>query len=734
MPTSLINPNDSLERQNEKLLQIVGALMRKVEKKNEQSGVAYAQFERAALLEVQVRERTIDLERTLDLLQESNSRLEAANRETLIARENLTEAIETVSEGFALFGPDDRLVLYNSRFCRELSDVEPRLHEGLTFSNYVRLISNSRHLSLPTPMTPQLWATQRTRRHRDDRVTFNVSLTHDRWLQVSEHRTARGGTVILQTDVTNIIRLERKEREKMRDEQARILQATLDHLNQGVCIFDKDKNLVGWNKRMDYLLDLPPQELALGRNFMILLERLRDQLEFVDEFDGDMLVRWANNNEGRPPVAFEVVRAERQILNVFAQEMPDRGFVISFTDVTAEREAARALSEMNEMLERRVQDRTRELGIALSEAERANASKSRFVAAASHDLLQPLSAAKLFINSLANSVESVEQQDVVTKAESALSSVEQIIEALLDISRLDARRPNFDVRTVRLSAVLDPLRDELTPVAAAKGIDLRVVGSGLSVRSDPGYLRRIIQNLVSNAIRYTDRGKVLVGVRRVGGVARVQVWDTGRGIAKEDQASIFQEFKRLDTSHTEHSLGLGLAIVERACKSLDHSLTLVSEPGRGSVFSVDLPVRLGVAEAPAPIPVRRKAPELNGEIVFLVENDESIAKAMTLTIEGWGGEVIHAWNGEEGLQLLSEIDLRPDALVLDYQLGDGMNGLELLHKIRRLHGDVPARIVSANRGPELNMACRAAGVNLLPKPIDWTEFFTFLNGCALQRT
>ena len=157
MPTSLINPNDSLERQNEKLLQIVGALMRKVEKKNEQSGVAYAQFERAALLEVQVRERTIDLERTLDLLQESNSRLEAANRETLIARENLTEAIETVSEGFALFGPDDRLVLYNSRFCRELSDVEPRLHEGLTFSNYVRLISNSRHLSLPTPMTPQLW-------------------------------------------------------------------------------------------------------------------------------------------------------------------------------------------------------------------------------------------------------------------------------------------------------------------------------------------------------------------------------------------------------------------------------------------------------------------------------------------------------------------------------------------------------------------------------------------------
>lgn len=735
MSISLINPADSLERQNEKLLEIVGALMRKVEKKNEQSGVAYAQFERAAVLEVQVRERTMDLERTLDLLQESNAQLAKANRETQIARETLIEAIETVSEGFALFGQDDQLVLFNSRFCRELTDIESQLREGLSFAQYVKLVSNSRQLSLPDTMTPNMWARQRTLRHRDDRVVFNVSLTHDRWLQVSEHRTARGGTVILQTDVTNIIRLERKEREKIRDEQAQILRATLDHLNQGVCIFDRDKNLVGWNKRLDYLLDLPPQELALGRSFRILLERLREQLEFDDEFDGDKLIGWANYNEGRTPVAFEVVRAGKQILNVFAQEMPDQGFVISFTDVTAEREATRALSDMNEMLEGRVQDRTRELGVALTEAERANASKSRFVAAASHDLLQPLSAAKLFINSLANSVVEPGQQDVVAKAESALSSVEQIIEALLDISRLDALRPHLDIRTVQLSAVLEPLRNELTPVAAAKGIDLRIVGSSLSVRSDPGYLRRIIQNLVSNAIRYTDHGKVLVGVRRIGAAARVQVFDTGRGIAQEHQDSIFQEFKRIDFSHNEHSLGLGLAIVDRACKSLDHPLTMSSEIGQGSVFCVDLPVLPGTGKS-AFTGARMsppKVPELDGEIVFLVENDKSLAKAITLTIEGWGGEVIHAWNGEEGLQLLADIDLRPDALVLDYLLGDGMTGLDLLAEIRRIHGDVPARIVSANRGPELINACRDADVLLLPKPIDWTQFFEFLSACAVQK-
>ncbi|MCP4506400.1 MAG: PAS domain-containing protein, partial [Fuerstiella sp.] len=188
-------------------------------------------------------------------------------------------------------------------------------------------------------------------RHRDNHVVFNVSLKHDRWIQVSEHRTARRGTVILQTDVTEIIRLERKEQDRMRDRQAQILQATLDHLNQGVCIFDHAKNLVGWNKKMNQLLDLPPQEAALGRNFVILLEQLEKQLIFSDQFDVDMLVRWANHNEGRSPIAFEVTRNGRQTFSVFGQEMPDRGFVMSFTDVTAERSAAKSLAEMNEVLE-----------------------------------------------------------------------------------------------------------------------------------------------------------------------------------------------------------------------------------------------------------------------------------------------------------------------------------------------------------------------------------------------
>ncbi|QUJ76765.1 PAS-domain containing protein [Sulfitobacter albidus] len=728
---SLVNPADSIERQNEKLMQIATSLMRRVEQKNDEAGAAYAQFERAALLEVQVRERTCDLERTLDLLQESNARLETASLETREARATLTEAIETISEGFALFDPEDRLILFNSRFCRGLSDVVDGLRPGLTFAQYVGLISTSRHLSLPDTLTPRNWADKRTRRHRDERVVFNVSLTRDRWLQVSEHRTAQGGTVILQTDVTNIIRLERQEREKMRDAQAQILQATLDHLDQGVCIFDRDQRLVGWNKRMDYLLDLPPQQAAMGHGFSGLLKRLNDQLRFSDPFDADMLETWVSNTQSRPPIAFEVVRETGQTFSVFAQEMPDRGFVISFTDVTAERAAGRALAEMNEMLEQRVEARTQALNVALAEAERANASKSRFVAAASHDLLQPLSAAKLFMSSLTGQLPDAATRDVVHKAESALSSVERIIEALLDISRLDARRPTFDVQPVRLSAILDPLADELTPVAQAKGVSLRVVPCGLSVRSDPGYLRRIVQNLVSNAIRYTDSGRVVVGVRRRAGVARLEVWDTGRGVAKADQKAIFQEFKRLDTSQPENSLGLGLAIVERACKSLGHPLELSSEPGRGSVFSVELPVRkagMSTVESPPDAPLKGLVEK--GQIVFLVENDDSLARAMTLMIEGWGAQVIHAASGEEGLALLSDIDLRPDALMLDHQLGDGMTGIELLRRIRLRYGHVPARLISADRSAELRAAARDAGAVLLGKPVDEAALVSFLNEAA----
>ncbi|MBY6049849.1 PAS-domain containing protein [Vannielia litorea] len=722
----LINPEDSLERQNEKLLQIVQSLMRRVEQKSEESGVAYAQFERAALLEGQVRDRTMQLERALDLLQDSNARLARANSSAEAARSNLADAIETVAEGFALFDASESLVLANSRFCKALTDIKPRLVEGLAFADYVQLVANSRDLSLPEGESPKDWAARRMRRHGDAHSVFNVSLNRDRWLQVSEHRTASGGTVILQTDVTSIFRAERREREKLQHGHVQMLQATLDHLTQGVAIFDAQARLAGWNDRLGELFDITLPERTLGSSFAELARQIAETALFIEGRSQETLVEWAAQRGRRQPLTFELQTEANRFLQGFAQEMPDRGFVVSFTDVTSERQASLALQQINELLEHRVEERTLELEEALDEAERANTSKSRFVAAASHDLMQPLSAAKLFLSSLTEAAGPGRPGELADKATQALGNVEDIITALLDISKLDLGRASFDVQSVPLKAIFEPLRHQLEPTARAKGIGLRIIDTNLTVRSDPAFLRRIVQNLVSNAVNYTDTGKVILGVRRNGSAARIEVWDSGRGIAPEDQALVFQEFKRLETRGD--GLGLGLAIVERACKGLGHPLSLWSEKGVGSCFSLNVPVAESTTVPSVKAPAAHPDLRDKGPLVLLVENDTALARALTQMIEGWGAHVLHAHNAPEALELLAEVQLKPDAMLLDEQLGHGMTGTELYSLLRGRFGSIPARILSADRSRRLREACAALGLELLGKPVDRDRIGAFLVG------
>ena len=718
---SLINPDDSLERQNEKLLRIVETLMNHVEHGNGQSGEAYAQFERAALLEKRVRERTLELERTLNLLHDSNAQLAQAHEETETARRNLADAIETISEGFALFDGDDVLVMCNSRFCRDFRDTVRDLRPGLSFEGYVRHVSRSRHLSLPEGLSPDAWAADRMRKHTDRRVMFNVRHGQDRWLQVSEHRTANGGTVILQTDVTDIIRLERQERLKLKDKQTRMIRATLDHLDQGVCIFDEGAHLVAWNEKIGTLMNLPARRLHLGASFDGLMEQVEQNFRFSQESDRDLFRSWTERGGRRGPISFELSRDGGIVLRFFGRGMPDGGFLFSCTDVTAEREAARRLTEVNEMLEQRVMERTLELEDALSAAERANASKSRFVAAASPDLLQPLSAAKLFISSLSEKSADAGDKAVLDKAESALTSAEQLIDALLDISKLESDGLKFDIRPVALREIFSRLRDEMEVLAARKGLKLRMIDSDLTVETDPAYLRRVVQNLVANAIRYTETGRVVIGVRRRGGTARIEVWDTGPGIAEEDQSAIFEEFRRLDTrASSNDGLGLGLAIVERACARLGHPLGLWSEPGRGSCFMVSLPVVGSSAPArPAALgPARPQGLAQAGLIVLLVENDPQLRRAMTVLMESWGVNVIEAEDAVSALDLLADLEIVPDALLLDYQLGAGMSGTQLFGEITTRMGRLPCAIVSADRSEALREACAALQIELLSKPVD----------------
>ncbi|MFN3723931.1 MAG: PAS-domain containing protein [Paracoccaceae bacterium] len=728
MIDSLINPADPPARQMEKLLVIAQVLMRRVEADTDDSGAAYAQFQRAAMLEDQVRDRTRDLERALDLLNESNARLGEANRSAIAARQNLANAIETIQEGFALFDAGDVLVLCNSRFGMHMEDIRDDLRPGLAFGAYVDRVSRSRFLELPERESPADWAVRRKRRHQDRHVIFNVRMIWDRWVQVSEHRTADGGTVILQTDVTDIIRSERQERGKLLDDQARMIRATLDHINQGVAIFDTTARLVGWNARLGQLLAIPAARFRVGASFDHLLDRFRAQITLSDQMTDAQLQAWVTGGPGRAPLSFELRRGDDLILAAFAQEMPDGGFVMSFTDITAERAAIEALSRANETLEARVMDRTLELEDALAHAERANASRSRFVAAASHDLLQPLSAAKLFIASIGGDGLPAQAVEALDKAQNALLSVEGILDALLDISKLESGRAAVSVGQVALRPILAQLEAEFTAIAAAKGLRLTVRGMDTVVMTDPAYLRRILQNLIGNAIRYTDQGRVVVAARPRGPMIRLEVWDTGPGIPEEEQDNIFKEFHRLNArASASEGMGLGLAIVERACALLGHPLGLSSRVGRGTCFMLQLP-RVTAADTrppPTPAPIRPRM-RLQGKIGFLVENDPDLCRAMGLLLEKWGLSVLDADSGEAALALIDELGILPDFFLVDHQLGDGMTGVEFIQALRRDHGDVPARLITANRSPEVQALAQMTGVEVMMKPIDARALEAFL--------
>ncbi len=722
---NLVDPSEPLEAQLARLKKISNVLMRRVETQTDRDSAAYSQFERAVVLEDQVRRRTEELERALRLLNESNAKLSAANSEIEAARRNLASAIEAVQEGFAIFGVDDVLLLFNGRFCWQMPDVRARLRPGLTFADYIRIVSRSPTLELPAGITPDMWAATRMQRHRRDHVIFNLALTDDRWLQISEHRTANSGTAIVQTDVTELMRAEREQRERLLDNQGRIIRATLDHLAQGVAIFDAHGLLAGWNRRFRILTGLPPQTFALGTRFSRVTEQLQQLFRLDDAGAGPGIAEW-HSAPSRGALSFELTQRDTGlILDSFAQRLPDDGFVLSLTDVTAERDALRRLARANEELEARVAARTDELRDALAQAERSNASKSRFVAAASHDLLQPLSAAKLYLSA----ADAAGTNSNVQKAGEALTNVERIIEALLDISRLETEEEQLDRTELALTNILSSLQSSFAPVAAAKGLRFRVRRSDAHVVSDGLYLQRIIQNLISNAIRYTETGGVFVGARRRGDRIRIEVWDTGPGIRDEDRGVIFEEFRRLHRrASASEGMGLGLAIVERACTRLGHRLELMSRPGQGSVFRVTVPLATTGAPVAETGDDPRHLPSLAdaGLLVLLVDNDEQLRRAMAALLEGWGITVLDAHGPDDAVALIDEMDFVPDAMLIDYQLDNDQDGLDLVTILRRRFGWRPTRIISADRSPGLRERCARAGLHVMPKPLDTEALYHFL--------
>jgi signal transduction histidine kinase len=387
----------------------------------------------------------------------------------------------------------------------------------------------------------------------------------------------------------------------------RVLEAALENMSQGICVVDAELHLVAWNTPYARLFNYPSELLQVGRP-VAELTRYNIDAGMLGPGEAEQRVqrRLTHMRAGTRHLS-ERRFPDGTIVEIRGNPMPGGGFVATFTDVTAFRQAEGSLKRVNETLELRVEERTRALAAASADAQAANDAKSRFLTAVTHDLMQPLHAAQLFAHSLTE-----HGADAVTARHlnGALSATEGLLAGLLDIARLEGDRLHPQLRAFPLAEVLDPLAAEFRAIALDRGVQLDVVGTRAWVRPDPQLLRRVLQNFLSNALRYAEHGRVLLGVRRSGQQLRVEVWDTGPGIAPGEQQLIFQEFRRGSAAGGQ-GLGLGLSIAQRMAGLLGHPLGLRSWPGHGSVFHLSVPMAraairlLPVADAQQLLPAGR---------------------------------------------------------------------------------------------------------------------------------
>jgi signal transduction histidine kinase/CheY-like chemotaxis protein len=505
-----------------------------------------------------------------------------------------------------------------------------------------------------------------------------------------------------------------------------VLQTALNHVRQGIAVFDADLQLICSNRQFGEVLGLPPHLVQIGIP-------LREILEFMGAIsppgfgDNESLMEMRLNaytTEGEPYL--ERLPDRHMVIEVRTNRMPGGGLVITFSDVTPSFEAAEALERSNATLEKRVRDRTEELtrlnselAQAKSTAEDANISKTRFLAAASHDILQPLNAARLYVTSLVERQSGGEDSRLVENIDDSLEAIEEILGALLDISRLDAGAMTTSITSFKVGDLMRSLEIEFAPIARAKGLKLTFVPSSLPVESDRVLLRRLLQNLISNAVKYTPHGRVLVGCRRHGRSLQIGVYDTGVGIPILKRGEIFKEFHRLEQgARIARGLGLGLSIVERLARVLNHGIALDSNAGGGSFFSVTVPVAKAInftAGVTSATPLSRTP--MSGALIVCIENDAAILDGMKTLLTAWDARVIAVADPDAAMEAIEAVGEQVTGLLVDYHLDRG-NGVAAIRDIRRRFGDaLPAILITADRSPHVRAAAREENIVVLNKPV-----------------
>ena len=505
-----------------------------------------------------------------------------------------------------------------------------------------------------------------------------------------------------------------------------LLQSSVAHIPQGISVVSSDMSLIAWNQKYVELFAYPKHFLRVGMH-------LRDILKFnasrglMRGNDASMTAsqlierRVAYLLSGS---AYKYIRDNQngRVIEIAGSPLPGGGFVTTYNDISEYIHIQRQLEEAKVDLESRVEERTAELNAAKLDAEMANTSKTKFLAAAGHDLMQPFNAASLFASMLHQRLKNADDKELTQGLVNALENADQLLSMLLDMTKLESGLFKPNLHAFSLNTLLKNLVNEYAVVAQQKNLSIDYVETTVWVRSDRRLLNRIIQNLISNAVRYTESGRILVGVRRRG-KERIEicVLDTGRGIADEQKRIIFDEFKQLDDQGNNEGIGLGLTIVEKMSQLLNHDVHIQSIVNKGTQFSIRLQrSERGKTPLVERDDVANNQALLQHKTVLLIENEALIASAMTSLLQSWGAQVYVAHDKKSALKFEAVLSL--DYIIADYHLNNSDNGVDVCQSIlryrREKHLNDPILLLStADRSQVIREQADSYHMIYLPKPL-----------------
>ena len=515
-----------------------------------------------------------------------------------------------------------------------------------------------------------------------------------------------------------------------------MLFASFESISSAISVVNADLQIVAWNKRYEQMFNYPQGMLRVGRPVADLV-RFNAERGMLGAGEVEKLVqtRLSHLIAGK---SYRVVRKQNHgVIEIKGRPLPNGGYVTTYDDISEFINAQNELEKANANLEQRVLERTREIENinkslldevekrkqteselieAKSVAEIANASKTRFLALASHDILQPLNAASLYASAMLEKPNADEElKDNLHHIHSAIYSAELIITNLLEISRLDTGTLTPKISSVALNDILETLANEYR-VQTSSDVEFHWQPTSLWTESDPNYLRRILQNFLSNAVKYTDKGKILLGCRRRGEHVEICVYDTGPGISEAHQKRIFEDFYRVSNKTSAEGAGLGLGIAMRFSELLGHKITVYSKDNRGSMFSLLVPLCDKAVNPECGARVADITTGLEKLNIFYVDDEENNIHALGTLMENWGCKYTSAISYDAAIEYTQNNPM-PDAILMDYQLGPDANGIQLANAIREHWPEVSICIVSAAPDEELSTLTAMYGYDFLRKPI-----------------